>query len=45
MVSRFGVIGNCEKNIKDFYLVPLPSHEPIHEVRPDVYTFVAAIRL
>ena len=30
--KRLGVIGNCDKTIKDFYLLPLPSHQPIPQV-------------
>ncbi|KAB7504352.1 PHD finger protein 3 [Armadillidium nasatum] len=30
--KRYGVIGNCEKAVKDFYIVPLASHQPIPQV-------------
>ncbi|XP_068211222.1 death-inducer obliterator 1-like isoform X2 [Palaemon carinicauda] len=31
--KRYGVIGNCEKEaVKDFYIVPLASHQPIPQV-------------
>ena len=30
--NRYGVIGKGEKSIKDFYVIPLPSHKPIHQV-------------
>ncbi|XP_069159094.1 PHD finger protein 3 isoform X1 [Procambarus clarkii] len=30
--KRYAVIGNCEKSVKDFYVVPLASHQPIPQV-------------
>ncbi|XP_066983453.1 death-inducer obliterator 1 isoform X3 [Macrobrachium rosenbergii] len=31
--KRYGVIGNCDKEaVKDFYIVPLASHQPIPQV-------------
>lgn len=32
------MIGNCEKAVKDFYIVPLASHRPIPQV--NCYDFV-----
>lgn len=30
--SRLGVVGNNSKMIKDFYILPLPSHSPVPQV-------------
>ena len=30
--KRYGVIGNCGKSVKDFYVIPLASHQPIPQV-------------
>lgn len=30
--SRLGVVGNHSKMIKDFYILPLPSHSPVPQV-------------
>ena len=30
--KRYAVIGNCMKSIKDFYIIPLASHQPIPQV-------------
>lgn len=32
MVCRYAVIGNCGKSVKDFYIVPLASHQTIPQV-------------
>lgn len=30
--NSYGVVGNCDKTIKDFYLIPLGNHQPIPQV-------------
>lgn len=30
--NRLGVVGNCSKMIKDFYIMPLPSYEQVPQV-------------
>ncbi|KAA0186606.1 hypothetical protein HAZT_HAZT004743 [Hyalella azteca] len=30
--KRYGVVGNCDRSIKDFYIIPLASHQPIPQV-------------
>ena len=31
MSSRFGVVGNCNKNVKDCYIMPLRATQPVPE--------------
>ncbi|XP_042223015.1 formin-2-like [Homarus americanus] len=37
--KRYAVIGNCEKSVKDFYVVPLASHQPIPQhLKPSTHS-------